>query len=197
MMNNNNKHARNYISVTGKISNLELLYEEGNKKYYKTFIEVKRNDFQSNILPVIICEDLLCNIDIDKNIKISGFVYSKKSKTKFSIKKLKSNIYIFAERIKNKDKVITKRANIVRLNGTISKEAFIKTTKAGTIIGHNMLKVHRCNNTNDYINIIAYNENALYLKNLHLGDEISIIGRFIYIGGKINLYNIFIVMIEK
>ncbi|EQF29724.1 single-strand binding family protein [Clostridioides difficile CD160] len=193
-MNNNNKHIRNYISVTGKISNLEFLYEEDNKKYYKTFIEVKRNDFQSNILPVIICEDLLCDIDINKNIKICGFVYSK---TKFSTKKLKPNIYIFAEKIKNKDKVIIKRANTVKLDGSISKETFIKTTKSGTIIGHNVLKVHRYNNTNDYINIIAYNENALYLKNLHLGDEISIIGRFIYIGGKIDLYNIFIVMIEK
>ena len=196
-MNNNNNYIINYVGVTGKLTTIDFLYEENHKKYYKAYMEVKKNDFQFNVLPIIICEDLLANINTKKNINITGSIHSKNFKSSSLIERLKPKTYIYAEKVKNTEKLIIRKANIVSLKGTIWKNPSIKELHTGLVIGSTIIKVYREDNIDDHIRIITYKENALYLEKLKKGDKVSVIGRFIHIKKKTDFYDVFAMVIEN
>ena len=67
--------------------------------------------------------------------------------------------------------------NELYLNGFICKTPVFRTTPLGREITDVLIAVNRNNKKSDYIPIVLWGRNALFAKNLEIGDNIRVWGR--------------------
>ncbi|NLJ57814.1 MAG: single-stranded DNA-binding protein [Tissierellia bacterium] len=178
---NDKQMQSNYIKIVGKIhSNLEYSHEVFGEKFFEFFIEVPRLSSTKDILPVIISERLIndINMDLGNHIVIEGQFRSynryENSYNKLLLRVFVRDIYVPDD---NQLEEMKRHPNEVFLNGFLCKETKFRTTPFGREITDMLIAVNRSYNKSDYIPCIAWGRNARYCEKLEVGDHIKLWGR--------------------
>lgn len=161
----------NNISVQGKLSNLEIIWEGNNSYLYKGNIITKRDNGIEDSLPLIIDGNLLKDINIDKFVFIQGQIRSRDS---IQNDKFKVDVYIKVESICNTDSLDYK--NEVLLDGYICKKPNLRNTPSGKQITDLLIANNQSKDKSFYIPSITWGRNARIVSKLKVGDFIHIKG---------------------
>lgn len=178
---NDKQIQSNYIRIVGKISNdLNYSHEVFGEKFFEFFLEVPRLSETTDVLPVIISERLINDIDmsIGNYILIEG-QFRSYNRYEDSTNKLLLRVFVRDIQVPTDEKIeeLKKRPNEVFLNGYLCKEANYRTTPFGREITDMLIAVNRSYNKSDYIPCIAWGRNARYCENLEVGDHVKLWGR--------------------
>ncbi|WP_313343650.1 single-stranded DNA-binding protein [Sedimentibacter sp.] len=178
---NDKQMQSNYIRIVGKInSKLDFSHEVFGEKFYEFIMEVPRLSDARDLLPVIISERLINDIDmsIGKYIVIDGQF---RSYNRYEDTSNKLLLRVFVRDIiipeDNELEELIRHPNEVFLNGYLCKETKFRTTPFGREITDMLIAVNRSYNKSDYIPCIAWGRNARYCEKLEVGDHIKIWGR--------------------
>lgn len=173
-MNNDN----NYVHVCGYVKeDVTFSHEDHGVRFYRSAIEVARLSGNIDKIPIIISENLLGEypLNFGECYEIWGQFRSFNQKAEDGHSHLLlflfvgDIIYPFAQ----------KPDNYVRLTGTICKKPVFRTTPLSCReITDILIAVNRSYNKSDYIPCILWGENAKEAKELNIGDEITVNGRF-------------------
>ena len=173
---NDKQMQSNYIKIVGNIfSNMEYSHEVFGEKFYEFFIEVPRLSDTKDILPVIISERIIndINMDIGNYLVIEGQFRSynryEDASNKLLLRVFVRDIYVPDEA---EIEEMKRHPNEVFLNGYLCKETKFRTTPFGREITDMLIAVNRSYNKSDYIPSIAWGRNARYCEELEVGDHI-------------------------
>ena len=157
---NDKQMQSNYIKIVGSIfSNLEYSHEVFGEKFYEFFIEVPRLSETKDILPVIISERIIndINMDIGNHIVLEGQF---RSYNRYEDDSNRLLLRIFVRDIYVPDETeleeMKRHPNEVFLNGYLCKETKFRTTPFGREITDMLIAVNRSYNKSDYIPCIAW-----------------------------------------
>lgn len=164
---------KNEAKITGKIvSEPEIFTVVGKIKLLKIFVEVKRKSGEVDILPAVISHKLMTN-EICKN----AYVYIEGQIRQINKLDNKVDIFLFAkhiEIIEEKDEDI----NEIILTGFICKKDKSRETRSGRKVSNAILAVNRKYDKTDYMTVIAWGANSIYLANRKIGNQLEVLGRF-------------------
>ncbi len=167
---NNNK-----VYIRGEIlSQANFSHEVYGEGFYEMLVLVKRLSGQADILPVTISERLIEEKDLQIGSTLSA-IGQFRSYNKMVDGKSKLMLTVFVREILPVDE--TRNPNSVVLSGYICKEPIYRTTPFNREISDVLIAVNRAYNKSDYIPCIAWGRNARFVKNLKVGDYITISGR--------------------
>jgi single-stranded DNA-binding protein len=167
-MNNNKVYLRGRI-----VSELVFSHEVFDEKFYEFQLEVPRLSESFDTIPVTISERLIDNrIKFNQTITISGQFRSYNKQTEG---KSKLVLTVFVREIEENNESLN--PNTIELNGFICKEPIFRTTPFKREISDVLLAVNRAYNKSDYIPCIAWGRNARYVKEMKVGEPLSIVGR--------------------
>lgn len=164
---NNIAHIQGVVSETPKFSHVIL--GEG---FYDLKLNVPRLSEQYDTIPVTISERLLGDIKIGDELSIDGQF---RSYNKLEEGRSKLILTLFAKELLDVDEL--DNTNTISLTGYICKTPIYRTTPFGREICDVLVAVNRAYNKSDYIPCIAWGRNARFVKNLEIGEKISLIGR--------------------
>ena len=159
---NDKQMQSNYIRIVGKIhSNLEFSHEVFGEKFYEFFLEVPRLSDTKDLLPVIISERIINDIDmsIGNYIVIDG-QFRSYNRYEDTSNKLLLRVFV--------------RDIIVPDDNELEE---LKRHPFGREITDMLIAVNRSYNKSDYIPCIAWGRNARYCEKLEVGDHIKLWGR--------------------
>jgi len=178
---NDKQMQSNCIRVVGAISTeLEFSHEVFGEKFYEFYLDVPRLSDTKDLLPVIISERIIndINMDIGNFILIDGQF---RSYNRYEDTSNKLLLRIFVRDIEMPDEEelaeLKRHPNEVFLNGYLCKEAKYRTTPFGREITDMLIAVNRSYNKSDYIPCIAWGRNARYCEKLEVGDHVKVWGR--------------------
>ena len=167
-MNNNKVYLRGKI-----VSEPVFSHEVFDEKFYEFSIKVPRLSESFDIVPVTISERLIDDkIALDNVITITGQFRSYNKQTEGRSKLV---LTVFVREIEENDLNIN--PNTIELNGFICKEPIFRTTPFKREISDVLLAVNRAYNKSDYIPCIAWGRNARFVKDMKVGEPLSIVGR--------------------
>lgn len=167
--NNNKVYVRGEILSSAKFSH--EVYGEG---FYEMEVMVKRLSGQADVLPITVSERLMQEKDLQVGKTISA-IGQFRSYNKLVDNKSKLMLTVFVREIVEND--VNKNPNTITLSGYICKEPIYRTTPFNREIADVLLAVNRAYNKSDYIPCIAWGRNARFVKNLQVGDFMTISGR--------------------
>jgi hypothetical protein len=178
---NDKQMQSNYIRVVGSVnSELEFSHEVFGEKFYEFYLEVPRLSDTKDLLPVIISERIIndINMDIGNYVVIDGQFRSYNRYEDLS-NKLLLRIFVRDIKVPNEEELeeIKKHPNEVFFNGFLCKDTKYRTTPFGREITDMLIAVNRSYNKSDYIPCIAWGRNARYCENLEVGDHVKVWGR--------------------
>lgn len=178
---NEKQMQSNYIKVIGVISSpLDFSHEVFGEKFYEFYLEVPRLSETTDLLPIIISERLISdiNMEIGTYILIEG-QFRSYNRYEDSANKLLLRLFVRDIQVPDAFEVeeLKKKPNEVFLNGFLCKEAKYRTTPFGREITDMLIAVNRSYNKSDYIPCIAWGRNARYCERLEVGDHVKIWGR--------------------
>ncbi len=178
---NDKQMQSNYIRVVGIISSsLEFSHEVFGEKFYEFSLEVPRLSETKDLLPVIISERIIndINMSIGNFVVIDGQFRSYNRYEDLS-NKLLLRVFVRDIMVPNEDEIdeIKRHPNEVFLNGYLCKETKYRTTPFGREITDMLIAVNRSYNKSDYIPCIAWGRNARYCEKLEVGDHVKVWGR--------------------
>ena len=165
----------NDVSMVGKLTDIQVIWQNENAEFYKAFLHVNRNADSIDILPITVDGNLLKNINIDIPVKVQGQIRSKDTLTKDD--KLKVDIYVHVKEISN-EFIDSTCNNLVSLNGYLCKRPNLRTTPSGKQIADLLLACNYGKDKTAYLPIIAWGRDARKASRLNVGDYIQMEGRF-------------------
>ncbi len=166
---NNKVYVKGEIITEAKFSH--EIYGEG---FYEMDILVKRLSGQADILPITISERLIesGNLKIGSTLSAIGQF---RSYNKQVDGKSKLMLTVFVREVV--EGVEYKNPNTIVLSGFICKPPIYRTTPFNREIADVLIAVNRAYNKSDYIPCIAWGRNARFVKNLEVGERVSLSGR--------------------
>lgn len=164
---NNIAHLTGTVTEEPKLSHVIL--GEG---FYDLKLNVPRLSEQYDVIPVTISERLLNDIRIGDTLSLDGQF---RSYNKLEEGRSKLILTFFAKEIVDFDE--TENTNTINITGYICKEPIYRTTPFGREICDVLIAVNRAYNKSDYIPCIAWGRNARFVRDLNIGDKISLMGR--------------------
>ncbi len=178
---NDKQMQSNYIKIVGNIfSDLEFSHEVFGEKFYEFLMEVPRLSDTKDILPVIISERIIndINMDIGNFIVIEG-QFRSYNRYEDTCNKLLLRVFVRDIYVPDEEELeeMKRHPNEVFLNGYLCKETKFRTTPFGREITDMLIAVNRSYNKSDYIPCIAWGRNARYCEKLEVGDHIKLWGR--------------------
>ena len=166
----------NYLRLSGIINQSPTYGHEvfGEKFYYAT-LSVPRLSGAENLLPITLSERLMEGIplDIGMPLTLEGQLRSYNKVIEGAGRLL---ITAFAQRILPPDG--EENPNQVQLQGALCKPPSYRTTPFGREIADLMLAVNRAYGKSDYIPCITWGRTARFASHLHVGDKVTLMGRF-------------------
>lgn len=164
----------NYAELVGKIvKEPEFDYEAHGKKYYMTVMHVERLSGVIDKIPLMIPEDLMSEVLIEKRVYVSGQFSS------YMVHYADRNrllLYVFVNKIEQFDS--PEDDNLLFLDGFICKDPILRETPNGRWICDLMIAVSRNNHKfSDYIPTIVWGRNARYAGMLSIGTNVRLYGR--------------------
>lgn len=166
---NNRVYVRGEIVSTARYSH--EIYGEG---FYEMDVMIKRLSGQADVLPITVSERLIQEKDLQLGKTISA-IGQFRSYNKLVDNKSKLMLTVFARDIVENEE--NKNPNSITLSGYVCKEPVYRTTPFNREIADVLLAVNRAYNKSDYIPCIAWGRNARFVKNLQVGDFLTINGR--------------------
>lgn len=166
---NNKVYVKGEIVTEARFSH--EIYGEG---FYEMDVLVKRLSGQADVLPVTISERLIESSNLKIGSKLSA-IGQFRSYNKQVDGKSKLMLTIFVREIL--DYEYCKNPNTIVLSGFICKPPIYRTTPFNREIADILIAVNRAYNKSDYIPCIAWGRNARFVKNLSVGDKVSLSGR--------------------
>ena len=156
----------NKIKVTGNIVDIkhEFTTKKGTKIYKATIICPRLSGFSDN-LPCYLNEKMLEGIKENDVVQIVGEIRTKINE--------RHETYIFAKSVN----AYTEDYNDVELVGTICKPTRFRITPFGRKVTDLCIAVNSESGKSYYIWSLAWSRNALFAKNLNVGDKVKIKGR--------------------
>jgi len=167
--------SNNKVFIRGEIlSKANFSHEIYGEGFYEMEVKVDRLSGQCDILPVTISERLMEEKDLQVGSIISALGQFR-SYNRIVDGKSKLMLTVFVREILPIDE--NKNPNNIVLSGYICKEPIYRTTPFNREISDVLIAVNRAYNKSDYIPCIAWGRNARFVKNLKVGDFITISGR--------------------
>jgi single-stranded DNA-binding protein len=168
-MNNNNLHLRGTVDSEPKFS-----HEVMGEGFYEINLKVKRLSEQYDILPITVSERLLAgaNAEVGQEIGVTGQF---RSYNKTDEEKSRLMLTVFVREIDTEEE--RSNPNIITLTGYLCKRPVYRTTPFNREIADMLLAVNRAYNKSDYIPCIAWGRNARFVKNMSVGEKITVSGR--------------------
>lgn len=156
------------------ISKPEYSHEVFGEGFYDVNLNVKRLSENFDVVPITVSERLLTDgaFEIGSEVAIKGQF---RSYNKLVDGKSKLLLTVFVREIIEPDESLN--PNIIELNGFVCKEPIYRTTPFKREICDVLLAVNRAYNKSDYLPCIAWGRNARFVKNIKVGQRVTIIGR--------------------
>ncbi len=145
------------------------LYGEG---FYEFILEVPRLSEQKDYIPVTISERLLSD-ELKKDQKVS-FYGQFRSFNKIVGEKSKLMLTVF---VRDFGEAESSNPNVAELTGYVCKTPMYRTTPFNREICDLLLAVNRAYDKSDYIPCIAWGRNARFVREISVGQKISVSGR--------------------
>lgn len=166
---NNNK-----VYIEGEVCSEPIFsHESYGENFFEFDLRVSRLSTIYDIIPITISERLLIDggITIGKHIAVSGQF---RSYNKLDDGKSKLMLTVFVREFLpyNLD-----NPNSIEIIGFVCKPPVYRTTPFKREIADVLLAVNRSYNKSDYLPCIAWGRNARLVKNLSVGDKVSVTGR--------------------
>lgn len=166
----------NKVFLAGEVINAPTysheLFGEG---FYEFSLKVPRLSEQCDIVPITVSERLLTDNDLSVGAKIA-FNGQFRSYNKMVDGRSKLMLTVFIRDFVSQTGE-EQNPNIVELVGYICKPPIYRTTPFNREICDLLLAVNRAYNKSDYIPCIAWGRNARFVKNIQVGQKISVTGR--------------------
>ncbi len=147
------------------------LYGEG---FYEFILEVPRLSEQKDFIPITISERLTSNAKLTKGEKVS-FYGQFRSFNKLVGDKSKLMLTVFVRDFAEDDE--SNNPNVAELTGYVCKTPLYRTTPFNREICDLLLAVNRAYDKSDYIPCIAWGRNARFVREISIGQKISVSGR--------------------
>lgn len=172
---NNEAKTNNKVYLSGTIESEPVfsheLYGEG---FYEFTLRVPRLSEQSDVIPITISERLLCEKNLVKGTKIS-FYGQFRSFNKLVGEKSKLMLTVFVRDFLDEDEEAN--PNVTELTGYVCKQPMYRTTPFNREICDLLIAVNRAYDKSDYIPCIAWGRNARFVKEMAVGQKLSLSGR--------------------
>ncbi len=147
------------------------LYGEG---FYEFALKVPRLSTQCDYIPVTVSERLMSGVDLSEGASLAlNGQFRSYNKMENAKSKLMLTVFVrdFTEAVEGQN------PNTVELSGYICKEPIYRTTPFNREICDLLLAVNRAYNKSDYIPCIAWGRNARFVRDIEVGQRISVFGR--------------------
>jgi len=165
----------NKVYLSGTISQEPVysheLYGEG---FYEFVLEVPRLSNHSDKIPVTVSERLINGVDLKIGSKIS-LNGQFRSYNKMVGERSKLMLTVFVRDFEKSEGV--DNPNNVEIAGYICKPPIYRTTPFNREICDILVAVNRAYNKSDYIPCIAWGRNARFVKDIQVGQKITVFGR--------------------
>ena len=167
-MNNNKVYVRGEVTALPQFD-----HEVFDEKFYLVHLKVPRLSDSFDIIPVTISERLMQQkIEVGSVITVEGQF---RSYNKQCDGKSKLLLTVFVREILPND--LSQNPNTIELTGFVCKEPVFRTTPFKREICDVLLAVNRAYNKSDYIPCIAWGRNARFVKDMKVGEELTVVGR--------------------
>lgn len=172
---NNEAKTNNKVYLSGTIESEPVfsheLYGEG---FYEFTLRVPRLSEQIDVIPITISERLLGEKNLVKGTKIS-FYGQFRSFNKLVGEKSKLMLTVFVRDFLDEDEEAN--PNVTELTGYVCKQPMYRTTPFNREICDLLIAVNRAYDKSDYIPCIAWGRNARFVKEMAVGQKLSLSGR--------------------
>lgn len=168
------EHTTNEVILRGTLQELpQFSHENHGKRFWKFHIEVPRLSGAVDILPVIVDEQVLGQLDPTggQMMTVTGQIRSHNQRTD-GVRRL--IIFVFATSVIAED---GEPLNQVILEGPLCREPTFRMTPLGREICDAMLAVPRAFHRADYLPCILWGKIAKEISQCHTSDVINISGR--------------------
>ncbi len=164
----------NKVVLSGKVDcPPSFSHEVFGEKFYTVILKVKRLSEVSDLLPLTVSERLTQNpLRQGEEITVTGQF---RSYNKTEGERSRLMLTVFAREITPLNSALN--TNCIELTGYICKPPLFRTTPFMREICDCLLAVNRAYGKSDYIPCIAWGRNAHFMKNLEVGDLITLSGR--------------------
>lgn len=165
----------NRIWLRGSLAELpQFSHENHDKRFYRFPLEVERLSGTVDILPVIVPEPVLWEMDLSGGsmLEVTGQIRTFNSR---GVSGRKLVISVYAETLSACE---GEAVNEVELTGTVCKEPVYRRTPLGREICDVMLAVNRPYHRADYIPCICWGKNAGLVSCCGVGAVVRLTGRF-------------------
>lgn len=166
--------AANYAFLRGTLVELpQFSHENHGSKFFRTCLDIPRLSGNSDILPLVLREDVLNRIDPSggERIAVRGQVRSYRNSAPEGPKLM---IFLYGEDAWADDE---EPCNEVNLIGRLCKDPVYRRTPLGREICDGMLSVPRQYRRSDYLPCIFWGRTAMEISQGKAGDWISLSGR--------------------
>ena len=168
----------NKLILVGQILNEPVFYHVAYEENFYSFnIQIPRLSDTFDVLPVLVSEKLLSDLDVGNYIKIEGQL---RTYNKAENNKTKLLQFAFVKQIEHLSEEVYKTCEVhneVVLTGFICKEPTYRKTLTQRQISDILIAVNRAYKQSDYIPVIAWGRNAVFCSTLKVGQQVEIIGR--------------------
>ncbi len=147
------------------------LYGEG---FYEFVLEVPRLSRQCDYIPITVSERLMQGADLSEGAQVAlNGQFRSYNKMENAKSKLMLTVFVrdFTPPVEGQN------PNTVELSGYICKDPIYRTTPFNREICDLLLAVNRAYNKSDYIPCIAWGRNARFVRDIEVGQKISVFGR--------------------
>lgn len=168
------EHLTNQIMLRGTLSQLpQFSHENHGKRFYTFSLEVERLSGTVDILPVLMPEQVLWQMDLSGGdmLEITGQIRTFNSHSAESRRLI---ISVYAQSLTSCEGVYL---NEVELTGTICKPPVCRMTPLGRQICDVMLAVNRSYHRADYIPCILWGQTARLAGECAVGTQLHLTGR--------------------
>ncbi len=168
------EYTANRITLRGTLESLpQFSHENHGRRFYEFRLSVERLSGATDLLQVIVPEDVLEQLDLSggEMIQVSGQLRSFNNRQGTGRRLV---ISVFAERVQS---CSGEPDNRVELEGAICKEPVYRRTPLGREICDVMLAVNRQYRRADYLPCILWGRTARIAASLPVGTHLSVLGR--------------------
>lgn len=164
--------SRNEVLLEGiPLTAPEWSHENHGTQFYRFFLQVSRLSGTADILPVLVTDSLLPQIQTGVCLRLKGQLRSFNNRSGIGNKLV---LTVFAQELCPKR---NEPCNHILLSGTLCKAPVFRRTPLGRSICDLMIAIPRHYGRADYLPVIAWGQLAMQARCLEVGDHLSLEGR--------------------
>lgn len=162
----------NDVLLEGTVSGQpEFSHENHGARFYRFFLEIPRLSGQADLLPVLVPEALLSQVEGGHALRVRGQLRSFNNRTGVG------NRLVLSVYATEAETPAGQPCNRIVLSGALCKPPIFRKTPLGRSICDLMLAVSRRYGRADYLPVIAWGQLAVETSRLQVGDPVALEGR--------------------